>query len=264
MNIFVALKQVAEASINPFDEIALEAALRFRESPASLAGQRGCDSASHIITVVSVGPMDWENSLRTALAMGADQAIRIEAPIDLEPLLVAKCLASLATREGVDLILTGRQSVDGDHNQTGQMTAALLGWGQATCAVDIQFFLEVSRHETNGKHETSGSGHKGEAIVLREVDNGRERWAVPLPAVITVDLRLNAIHETGGPRYASLPNIMRARRKPLRQISPVTLGVSLVPKLHCLAYQQPAMRPPGKRLQTVDELVWELQTAGLI
>ena len=236
MKILVAIKQRVDGTVNPFDEIALEAALRMEERE---------------IIVISVGPVDWENSLRTALAMGADQAIRVEAPENLEPLWVAHCLAVVARREGVDLILCGRQAVDEDHHQTGQMTAALLGWGQATCAVELGF----------RPHET---GSRGEAIVLREVDGGLERWAVPLPAVITADLRLNAIHATGGPRYASLPNIMRARRKPLTQLSPEMLGISLTANVRCLALHPSPQRPPGKRVYSVRELVATLDAANLL
>ena len=245
MKIIVSLKQVTEDVINPFDEVALEAAIRSCEIPGFFAAD-----VTRQVIVITVGPMDWENSLRTALAMGAGRAIRIEAPADLEPLLVAQCLSAFTRKEGADLILTGRQSIDGDHNQTGQMTAALLGWGQATCVSELKI------------QKTASNDH--EAIVQREVEGGLERWAVPLPAVMTVDLRLNAIHETGGVRYASLPNIMRARRKPLERISPALLGVSLAPKSHCLVLRQPAVRPPGKRLKTVEALISELQAAGLI
>ncbi len=218
--------------LNPFDEIALEAAIRFREN--GVATQ---------VTVITIGPLAWEGHLRTALAMGADRALRVEAPAGLEPLSVAKCLAAAARREGIDLLLTGRQAVDEGHNQTGQMTAALLGWGEVTEATQIAI-------------------QPGEVVVLREVESGLEQWTVPLPAVITVEWRLNAIHETGGPRYASLPNIMKARRKPLEQIAPDQWGLVLRPQMQCLARHPPLARPPGQRLQTVDALLTALRQAG--
>lgn len=257
MNLFVPLKQLADNTLNPFDEIALEAALRFRDAPESLPW---CDAVQ--ITVLSVGPETWEDGLRTALAMGADRAVRVEAPTDLEPLLVAKCLAALARKENVDLILTGRQSVDEDHHQTGQMIAALLGWGQATCAAEIGFQPSPVEHNEDLTH-LPPTKHPAEAIVLREVEGGLERWALPLPAVITADLRLNAIHETGGPRYASLPNIMKARRKPLERLTPAMLGVEMTPRSRCLALRPPPARPPGKRVETVQELARTLRAMNL-
>lgn len=246
MNVMVALKQLADARLNPFDEIALEAALRLRDTPAAFGLE-----AVQAVSVVSIGPNVWEEGLRTALAMGADRGIRVEAEAGLEPLSVARCLAAVVTQEGGHLLLTGRQSVDGDHNQTGQMAAALLGWGQATCAAELTF-------------ATAPTGNGREAIVVREVDHGLERWAVSLPAVITVDVRLNGIHETGGPRYASLPNIMRARRKPLHLYSPASLGVDLIPTVRTMARHPPHPRPPGKRLHTMEALVEELRMAQLI
>ncbi|MBF0461776.1 MAG: electron transfer flavoprotein subunit beta/FixA family protein [Magnetococcales bacterium] len=227
-----ASRMTEQTLLNPFDEMALEAAIRFRET--GVASQ---------VTVVTVGPLAWEDYLRTALAMGADRAFRVDAPAGWEPLSVAHCLAALAQEESVDLLLTGRQAVDAGHNQTGPMTAALLGWGQVTHAVQI--LLQA-----------------GEAVVLRETERGLERWAVQLPAVITVEWRLNAIHETGGPRYASLPNIMRARRKPLTCLSPDRWGLVLTPHLQCLALQPPPLRPVGQRLQTVDALRAALHEAG--
>lgn len=220
---------VERTLINPFDEIALEAAIRWRETGEAAQ-----------VTVVTVGPVAWESDLHTALAMGADRAFRIEAPADLEPLLVAHSLAALAREERIDLLLTGRQAVDAAHNQTGEMTAALLGWGQVSHAIHIVC-------------------QAGEAIVLREVEEGLERWAVPLPAVITVEWRLNGIHETGGPRYASLPNIMRARRKPLERLSPDRWGLTRTPHLSCLAITPPSPRPPGRQVQSVADLLTALQ-----
>ena len=222
-------RAIEQTLINPFDEIALEAAIRWRETG---------DAA--LVTVITVGPLAWESYLHTALAMGADRAFRVEAPADLEPLLVAHCLAGLAREDGTDLLFTGRQAVDTAHNQTGEMTAALLGWGQVSHAIHVT-------------HQA------GEAVVLREVENGLERWAVTLPAVITVEWRLNGIHETGGPRYASLPNIMKARRKPLERLSPDRWGKTLTPHLSCLAITPPPPRPPGKQLQSVADLLTALQ-----
>ncbi len=216
--------------LNPFDEIALEAAIRLRE--AGLAER---------VLAVSVGPPTWEAGLRTALALGADRAVRIEADADPEPLSVAKCLAALARRETPRLLLTGRQSVDGDHNQTGQMTAALLGWAQATCASKID--LEPGNPRI---------------IVTREVDGGLERWSLRLPAVITVDLRLNT------PRYASLPNIMKARRKPIETVQPEALGAPLEPQLTLRTIAEPPRRPPGIQVPDAAALATELHARGLV
>ncbi|MBF0400095.1 MAG: electron transfer flavoprotein subunit beta/FixA family protein [Magnetococcales bacterium] len=228
-------QQMDEQSlINPFDEIALEAAIRWRES--GIASQ---------VTVITVGPSAWEAYLRTALAMGADRAVRIEAPAALEPFAVAQSLAAFVKEAGTELLLTGRQAVDAGYNQTGEMTAALLGWGAVSHATRIEF-------------------QDREAVVLRGVENGLERWAVKLPAVITVEWSLNAIHTTGGPRYASLPNIMKARRKPLDQLSPDRWGVHFTPRLHHLALQPPAPRPAGKPLRSVAELLDVLQQGGFL
>ena len=224
--------QDVKTRINPFDEIALEAAVRFREQGV----------ASQVIAV-AIGPESWQESLRTALALGADRAVAVTAAEGLEPLLVAKCLAALAKQEGVTLILAGRQSVDGDNNQTGQMTAALLGWGQATCASRIQL---------------TPDGAPDAAVVEREVDGGLETWTIPLPAVITTDLRLNT------PRYASLPNIMKARRKPFHHLTPAQLGLRLVPQIEILSVRETPARPLGKRVRDVAELLAHLRSKGLV
>ena len=215
--------------LNPFDEIALEAAIRLRES-----------GDARQVTAVSVGPEAWEAGLRTALAMGADRGLRVAAAPGLEPLPVARCLAALARREAPGLLIFGRQSVDGDHNQTGQMTAALLGWAVATCASELAMAGD------------------GEVRVVREVDGGLERWTVRLPAVVTVDLRLNT------PRYASLPNIMKARRIPLERVTPAQLGVISPPQLTIRAVGEPPRRPPGVRVADVAALAVELRRRGLI
>ncbi|MBF0162093.1 MAG: electron transfer flavoprotein subunit beta/FixA family protein, partial [Magnetococcales bacterium] len=217
--------------LNPFDEVALEAALRFRES--GLARQ---------VTVVTVGPVAWEEFLRTALAMGADRALRVEGCAGLEPLWVARSLAAVAQEEESRLLLTGRQAVDNDHGQTGAMAAALLGWGHISCATELVL-------------------HPDEAWVRRLEATGVAQWAVPLPAVISVEWNLNGIQESGGPRYASLPNIMKARRKPLEPLSPDRWGLSLTPRSRCLALHPPAARPAGRPLASVEELVAFLRRA---
>ena len=246
MKICVAIKQLQDGSINPFDEIALEAALRFREDP----GSYGLPHVAQII-VASVGPPECDNSLRTALAMGADQAFRVAANANLEPRLIGKCLAVMNRQEQTQLILMGRQAVDHDHQQTGQITAARLGWGQAIAASEIRFAEDFTTKRMA-------------ALVLREVDHGLERWSIALPAVITVDLRLNNIHESGGARYASLPNIMKARRKPLQTLTTEMLGVDTSAQLRCLGLHPPKERPAGKRVANVEQLLFELDHAGLI
>ncbi|MBF0369635.1 MAG: electron transfer flavoprotein subunit beta/FixA family protein [Magnetococcales bacterium] len=213
--------------INPFDEIALEAGIRLKE--AGVARQ---------VEAISVGPEGWLDGLRTALALGADRGILVEAPGGLEPLLVAHALAARVRQSPVDLILTGRQSVDGDHNQVGQLLAGLLGWGQATFASSI----EITNHE---------------AVVTREVDGGLEQVAVTLPAVITVDLRLNE------PRYPSLPNIMKARKKPLERIPLAELGINATPRLKTLEIHPPPPRKPGVRVGSVRELAEQLKMIGV-
>jgi electron transfer flavoprotein beta subunit len=215
-------------AINPFCEIALEEAIRLRE-----AGR-----ADEVIAV-TIGPPQAQESLRAALALGADRALRIDAPVEIEPLAVAKLLRAVVEREGADLVLLGKQSIDGDNNQTGQMLAGMLGWGQATFASKIE----------------CGAG---EVTVTREVDNGLEVLALKLPAVITADLRLNT------PRYASLPNIMKARKKPLEELPADRFGIDLTPRVTVLALAPPAMRQRGRMLASVDELVEALKGAGLV
>ncbi|KAF6246280.1 hypothetical protein COO60DRAFT_1707605 [Scenedesmus sp. NREL 46B-D3] len=211
-------------SMNPFCEIAVEEALRLRES-----------KAVDEVVAVSLGPQQVQETLRTALAMGADRAIHISTDQQLEPLAVAKLLAALAHREQPRLCLLGKQAIDGDNNQTGQMLAALLSWPQATFA---------SRVEVD---QSAGS-----VKVTREVDGGLETLSCQLPAVVTTDLRLNE------PRYATLPNIMKAKKKPIVSITPQELGVEVTQQLATLKVEEPAKRKAGAVLGSVAELVEKL------
>lgn len=220
-------------SINPFDEIAVEEAVRLKEKGI----------ASEIV-VVSIGVPQAKDILRTALAMGADRAILIDATADvnqdIEPLAVAKILATIAEQERPDLILAGKQAIDNDMNATGQMLAGLLGWGQATFASRI----EVT---------------EGSALVTREVDGGLQTIRVRLPAVITADLRLNE------PRYVSLPNIMKAKKKPLDERTLASLGIDITPRLRATRTTEPPQRNAGARVASVDELIDRLKNeAGVI
>ena len=215
-------------SMNPFDEIAVEEAIRFKEK--GLATE---------VVVVSIGVKQAQETLRTALAMGADRAILIEAAADpstdVEPLAVAKLLAAVAREEKPQLILAGKQAIDNDMNATGQMLAALLGWAQATFASEIAL---------EGDHAT----------VTREIDGGLQTIRVKLPAVVTADLRLNE------PRYASLPNIMKAKKKPLEEKTPADYGVDVSPRLTALKTVEPPSRKAGVKLGSVDELIAKLKT----
>jgi electron transfer flavoprotein beta subunit len=215
-------------SMNPFDEIAVEEALRLKE-----AGQ-----ASEIIAV-SVGPAKAEETLRTALAMGADRAILIETDETVEPLAVAKLLKAVVAAEEPGLVILGKQAIDDDSNQTGQMLSALTGYPQATFASKVVVA-------------------DGAVSVTREVDGGLQTVSLSLPAVITTDLRLNE------PRYASLPNIMKAKKKPLDKKSPADLGVDITPRLSVLKTEEPAGRKAGIKVASVAELVSSLKTAGVL
>ena len=216
-------------SMNPFDEIALEQAVREKE-----AGH-----ASEIVAL-SVGPQAAQDTLRTALAVGADRAILVKTDEEVEPLTVAKILKAVVENEKPDMVFLGKQAIDDDSNQTGQMLAALLGWGQATFASKIEL-------------------KDGEAIVTREVDGGLQTVAVKLPAVMTADLRLNE------PRYASLPNIMRARKKPIEQKTLAELGVTNKQRLKILKVEEPQTRKAGVKVKNVAELVEKLkQDAGVL
>ena len=220
-------------SMNPFDEIAVEQAIRLKE-----AGK------VEEIIVVSVGVKQSQETLRTALAMGADRAILIEATDDvhndIEPLAVAKLLKAVIDEEHARLVLCGKQAIDNDMNATGQMLSALLGWSQATYASELDI-----------------DGDK--ATVTREVDGGLQTIKVKMPAIITVDLRLNE------PRYASLPNIMRAKKKPMDEKSPADLGIDITPRLTIVSTTEPAERAAGVKVANVAELISKLKDeAGVI
>jgi electron transfer flavoprotein beta subunit len=215
--------------LNPFDEIAVEEALRIKEA-------RGGE-----VVVVTVGPGESEQQVRTALAMGADRAVLVEAPRELDPLGVAKVLARVVARESPDLVLMGKQAVDDDSNQVGQILSALLGWPQATFASRVAFA------------EDGRTLH-----VAREVDGGLETVAVPLPCVVTTDLRLNE------PRYASLPGIMKARKKEMAVIEAASLGVDLSPRVRVLSLAPPKERAGGRRVADVAELVAKLRTEAKV
>lgn len=216
-------------SMNPFDEIAVEEAIRLKEA----------GSAEEIIAV-SIGPAQAQETLRTALAMGADRAILIETSDEVEPLAVAKILKAVVEEEGPGLVILGKQAIDDDCNQTGQMLAALLGWGQGTFASEVKI---------------------GDASVdvTREIDGGLETVKLTLPAVVTTDLRLNE------PRYASLPNIMKAKRKQLDTKQPSDYGVDTTPRLTTLKVEEPPGRSAGIKVESVQELVEKLRTeAGVL
>ena len=215
-------------SMNPFDEIAVEEAIRLKEKGVATE-----------IVAVSIGPAKATETLRTALAMGADRAILIQSDDDLEPLAVAKLLAKVAEEEQPGMFILGKQAIDDDSNQVGQMLAALLGWPQGTFA---------SKVEPQGNHVS----------VTREVDGGLETVKLATPAVVTTDLRLNE------PRYASLPNIMKAKSKPLATKAPGDFGVDTSPRLEVLKVTEPAKRQAGEKVGSVDELVAKLKTLGVV
>ena len=215
-------------AMNPFDEIAVEQALRLKE-----AG--GADE----VVAVSIGPAQNQETIRTALAMGADRGIHIEASHDIEPLAVAKLLKAVVERENPGLVLVGKQAIDDDCNQTGQMLAALLGWAQGTF---------VSALEVTGD----------KAKVVREVDGGLEHLEISMPAIVSVDLRLNE------PRYASLPNIMKAKKKPLDSLTVDDLGVDVTPRLTIVKVEEPAAREAGIKVADVKELVEKLKNEAKV
>jgi electron transfer flavoprotein beta subunit len=214
-------------SMNPFDEIAVEEAVRLKEKGI----------ATEIIAV-SIGPAQAQEQIRTALAMGADRGILVEAE-GTEPLAVAKILKAIAEREQPQLVVMGKQAIDDDMNATGQMLAALLGWAQGTFASKV----EVA---------------DGRATVTREVDGGLETVALTLPAIVTTDLRLNE------PRYASLPNIMKARKKPIETLKPADLGVDVTPRLTVLKVEEPPKRQAGRKVANVAELVDKLRNEAKV
>ena len=215
-------------SMNPFDEIAVEEAVRLKEAGAATE-----------IVAVSIGPTASQETLRTALAIGADRAILVETTAETQPLGVAKALRKLAEKETPGLIILGKQAIDDDSNQTGQMLAALLNWPQATFASKVKIVGE-------------------EVEVTREVDGGLETISIKMPAIVTTNLRLNE------PRYVTLPNIMKAKKKTLEVVKPEDLGVDLAPRLKTLKVQEPAKRKAGALVKTVDELVGKLKNEARV
>jgi len=248
MKILVAVKRVVDSSvkinikadgsgvdldnvkmaINPFDEVAVEEAVRIKEA----------DKASEVV-VVSLGNAKCQEQLRAAMALGADRAIHVETDIELQPLAVAKLLSALVVREQPSLVILGKQAIDDDANQTGQMLAALLGWPQATFA---------------SKMEMGGD----KATVTREVDNGFETLSISLPVVVTTDLRLN------DPRYTTLPNIMKAKKKPLDILNPSDIGINPSSRLKVLKVEEPPVRKAGIRVDSVPELVDKLRNEAKV
>jgi electron transfer flavoprotein beta subunit len=216
-------------SMNPFDEIAVEEAIRLREK----------GKATEIVAV-SVGPQQAQETLRTALAMGADRAILVKVDGIVEPLAVAKILKAVAEKESPGLVIMGKQAIDDDANQTGQMLAALLGWAQGTFASKVEI-------------------GDGQADVTREVDGGLQTVTLKLPAIVTTDLRLNE------PRYASLPNIMKAKKKPMDEVSAEALGVDVSPRLKVVRTVEPGGRQAGAKVGSVADLVQKLKNeAGVL
>ena len=215
-------------SMNPFDEIAIEEAVRLKEKGV----------ATEVIAV-SCGVLQCQETLRTAMAIGADRAILVETSEELQPLAVAKLLKALVEKEQPQLVILGKQAIDDDCNQTGQMLAALLGWGQATFASKV----EVS---------------EGKAVVTREVDGGLETLSLALPAIVTTDLRLNE------PRYVTLPNIMKAKKKPLDRVLPAELGVDVSPRIRTLKVSEPPKRSAGVKVLDVAALVDKLRNEAKV
>jgi len=215
-------------SMNPFDEIGIEAALRLKEA----------GSAEEVIAV-SIGVAQCQETIRTALAMGADRGVLVETEEGAEPLAVAKILKAIIEKEGPEIVILGKQAIDDDSNQTGQMLSALLGWSQATFASNIEL-------------------GDGTADITREVDGGLETIKVKLPVVVTTDLRLNE------PRYASLPNIMKAKKKPIDRMSPADLGVDMTPRFKTLSVVEPLKREGGVKVENVEELVEKLRNEAKV
>ena len=216
-------------SMNPFDEIAVEEAIRLKEA----------GTVSEII-VISIGPQQAQETIRTALAMGADRGILIKTDELVEPLNVAKLIKGVSEEENPEIIILGKQAIDDDSNQTGQMLAALLGWSQGTFASELKF-------------------SDGKINVIREIDGGLQTIDIKLPSIITTDLRLNE------PRYASLPNIVKAKKKPIDEKSPEDYNIQISPMLEILKVSEPAQREAGIKVETVEELVDKLKNeAGVI
>jgi electron transfer flavoprotein beta subunit len=214
-------------SMNPFCEIAVEEAVRLKEKGVATE-----------VVAVSIGPAQAQETLRTSLAMGADRAILIQTDQDLEPLAIAKVLKAIIAEENPELVLMGKQAIDGDNNATGQMLSTLLDWPQATFASELTV-------------------EGGKAKVTREVDGGLQTLEVSLPAVVTADLRLNE------PRYASLPNIMKAKKKPLDVKELASLGVDTAPRLKVIKVTEPAKRSAGIKVEAAADIVSNLKTAGV-
>ena len=216
-------------SMNPFDEIAVEEAIKLKEA----------GTVSEIV-VLSIGPQQSQETIRTALAMGADRGILVKTDELVEPLNVAKIIKSVSEEENPDLIILGKQAIDDDSNQTGQMLAALLGWSQGTFASELKI-------------------NDGKANVVREIDGGLQTLKITLPSIITTDLRLNE------PRYASLPNIMKAKKKPIDEKLPEDYNIEISPMLEIVKVSEPAQREAGIKVETVEELVDKLKNeAGVI
>jgi len=215
-------------SMNPFDEIAVEEGVRLRES--GLAKE---------LVAVSIGPKQAQETIRTALAMGADRGIHVETDQEVEPLAVAKILKAIAEKESPDLVILGKQAIDDDSNQTGQMLAALMGLPQGTFASKLDI-------------------HDGKVKITREIDGGLETIQVKMPAIITTDLRLNT------PRYASLPNIMKAKKKIIDEISPADIGVDILPRLTTLKVSEPSSREAGIIVDDVAQLVDKLRNEAKV
>ncbi len=247
MKVLVAVKRVVDANVkvrvaadnkgvdltnvkmamNPFCEIAVEEAVRLKEKGVATE-----------IVVVAVGPKEAQEQIRTALALGADRGILVEAA-DVEPLAIAKLLKAIADQEKPGLVILGKQSIDGDNNQTGQMFAALTGMGQGTFASEVNVA-------------------DGKVKVTREIDGGLQTVELTLPAVVTTDLRLNE------PRYASLPNIMKAKKKPLDVKSPADFGVDVAPRIKTVKVEAPAQRKAGVKVKSVEELVEKLKNEAKV
>ena len=215
-------------AMNPFDEIAVEQALRLKEAGGAAE-----------VVVVSIGPAQNQETIRTALAMGADRGIHIEALHDIEPLAVAKLLKAVVERESPSLVLVGKQAIDDDCNQTGQMLAALLGWAQGTFVSALDVTDDTAK-------------------IVREVDGGLEHLEIKMPAIVSVDLRLNE------PRYASLPNIMKAKKKPLDSMAVDDLGLDIKPRLTVVKVEEPAAREAGIKVADVKELVEKLKNEAKV
>jgi electron transfer flavoprotein beta subunit len=215
-------------SMNPFDEISVEEAIRMKES-----------GAVEEIIIVSIGVQQCQETIRTALAMGADRGIHVKSDEDLEPLAIAKILKHLVEKESPEVVILGKQAIDDDSNQTGQMLAALLGWSQGTFASKIEFTADKAK-------------------ITREIDSGLENIEVGLPTILTVDLRLNE------PRYASLPNIMKAKKKPIDELTPDQLNVDTKPRLETLSVEEPPVRQAGVMVDSVAALVEKLKNEARV